>query len=51
VIDGTGIATAVIAARFKAREPIAALVEEYGRSEEEVEEALRWEAATAPVAA
>jgi uncharacterized protein (DUF433 family) len=44
VIDGTGIATAVIAARFRAREPISALAEEYGRSEQEVEEAIRWEA-------
>ena len=44
VIDGTGIATAVIAARFKAREPISALAEEYERSEAEIEEAIRWEA-------
>jgi uncharacterized protein (DUF433 family) len=45
VIDGTGIATAVIAARFRAREPISALAREYGRTEEEVEEAIRWETA------
>lgn len=51
VIDGTGIATAVIAARFKAREPIPALAKEYGRSTEEIEEAIRWEAYRAPAAA
>lgn len=45
VIDGTGIATAIVAARFRAREPISALAEEYGRTEEEIEEAIRWEAA------
>ena len=43
VIDGTGIATAVIAARFKARESISALADEYGRSVQEIEEAIRWE--------
>jgi len=44
VIDGTGIATAVISARFKARESIADLAEEYGRKPQEIEEAVRWEA-------
>jgi uncharacterized protein (DUF433 family) len=44
VIDGTGIATAVIAARFNAREPIPALAREYGRSEAEIQEAVIWEA-------
>ena len=44
VIDGTGIATAVIAARFNAREPIPALAKEYGRSESEIQEAVIWEA-------
>jgi uncharacterized protein (DUF433 family) len=43
VIDGTGIATAVIAARFAAREDPKALADEYGRSEEEIWEAIRWE--------
>jgi uncharacterized protein (DUF433 family) len=43
VIDGTGISTAVVAARFNAREPIEALAEEYGRGREEIEEAIRWE--------
>lgn len=43
VIDGTGISTAVIAARFAAREDPKALAHEYGRSEEEVWEAIRWE--------
>jgi uncharacterized protein (DUF433 family) len=43
VIDGTGISTAVIAARFNAREPIEALAEEYGRTQEEIQEAVIWE--------
>ncbi len=43
VIAGTGIPTAVIASRFHARESISDLAKEYGRTEEEVEEAVRWE--------
>ena len=43
VIAGTGISTAIIASRFNARESIAALAEEYGRTPEEIEEAVRWE--------
>ncbi len=43
VIDGTGISTAVIASRFAAREDPKALAQEYGRSEEEIWEAIRWE--------
>jgi uncharacterized protein (DUF433 family) len=43
VIDGTGITTAVIAARFNARETVQALAEEYERRTEEIEEAVRWE--------
>jgi len=43
VIAGTGISTAVIAARFHARESISGLAKEYGRSESEIEEAVRWE--------
>jgi uncharacterized protein (DUF433 family) len=43
VIDGTGISTAVIASRFAAREDPRALAEEYGRSETEIWEAIRWE--------
>jgi uncharacterized protein (DUF433 family) len=43
VIDGTGISTAVIAARFNARETIEALAEEYGRSATEIQEAVIWE--------
>ena len=43
VIDGTGIATAVIASRFAAREEPEALAKEYGRSEREIWEAIRWE--------
>jgi uncharacterized protein (DUF433 family) len=43
VIDGTGISTAVVAARFNARESIEALAEEYGRSPGEIQEAVIWE--------
>lgn len=43
VIAGTGISTAFIAARFDARESVGALAEEYGRSAQEIEEAVRWE--------
>ncbi|MGO9607979.1 MAG: DUF433 domain-containing protein [Candidatus Binataceae bacterium] len=43
VIDGTGISTAVIASRFAAREDPNALAKEYGRSEKEIWEAIRWE--------
>jgi uncharacterized protein (DUF433 family) len=43
VIDGTGISTAVIASRFAAREDPEALATEYGRSKEEILEAIRWE--------
>lgn len=43
VIDGTGISTAVIASRFAAREDPKALAQEYGRSEQEIWEAIRWE--------
>jgi uncharacterized protein (DUF433 family) len=43
VISGTGISTAVIASRFHARDSIRDLAEEYGRTEKEVEEAIRWE--------
>ncbi len=52
VIAGTGISTAIIASRFNARESIAALAEEYGRTPQEIEEAIRWEhALPLPVAA
>jgi uncharacterized protein (DUF433 family) len=43
VIAGTGISTAIIASRFNARESIAGLAEEYGRTPQEIEEAVRWE--------
>jgi len=43
VITGTGISTAVIAARFHARESISDLSREYDRTESEMEEAVRWE--------
>jgi len=50
VIAGTAISTAIIASRFNARESIAALAEEYGRTPQQIEEAIRWESAL-PVAA
>lgn len=43
VIAGTGISTAIIASRFKGRESIADLAVEYGRTTQEIEEAIRWE--------
>jgi uncharacterized protein (DUF433 family) len=43
VIEGTGITTAVIAARYNAGESIRALSEEYGRGAQEIEEAVWWE--------
>jgi uncharacterized protein (DUF433 family) len=47
VIAGTGISTAVIAGRFSARESVASLANEYGRTIPEIEEAIRWEEAKA----
>jgi len=43
VIAGTGISTAVIAARFNARESMPDLAKEYGLEEKQIEEAIRWE--------
>jgi uncharacterized protein (DUF433 family) len=43
VISGTGIPTSVIASRFHARDSITELAKEYGRTEKEIEEAIRWE--------
>jgi uncharacterized protein (DUF433 family) len=43
VLAGTGIATTVIAQRYKAGESIAELAEDYGRSRSEIEEAIRCE--------
>jgi uncharacterized protein (DUF433 family) len=43
VINGTSIPTAVIASRFHARESLIDLATEYGRSTQEIEEAIRWE--------
>ena len=43
VVAGTGVSTAVIAARFNARESIPDLAKEYGLEEKQVEEAIRWE--------
>jgi uncharacterized protein (DUF433 family) len=45
VIAGTGIPTSVIHERWKAGDSVAALAEDYDRSPEEIEEALRYEAA------
>ncbi len=43
VLAGTGIATSTVAERYKAGESIAALVDDYGRPPEEIEEAVRCE--------
>jgi len=43
VISGTGIPTAVIASRFHARDSVGDLAREYGRTDKEIEEAIRWE--------
>jgi uncharacterized protein (DUF433 family) len=43
VLAGTGIATAVVAERYKAGESIADLAEDYGRQALEIEEAIRCE--------
>ena len=50
VIAGTDISTAIIASRFNARESVTSLAEEYGRTPQKIEEAIRWESAL-PVAA
>ncbi|MBZ5598565.1 MAG: DUF433 domain-containing protein [Acidobacteriia bacterium] len=51
VIRGTGISTALVAARFNsARESVSALAEEYGLPQTQIEEAIRWESAQ-PIAA
>jgi uncharacterized protein (DUF433 family) len=47
VIAGTGIPTAVIASRFHGRESLGDLAEEYGRTLQEIEEAIRWESRAA----
>ena len=43
VIAGTGLATQVIAERWKAGELVSQLAYDYGRTDEEIEEALRCE--------
>jgi uncharacterized protein (DUF433 family) len=50
VIAGTGIHTATVVARFNARESVDDLAREYGRTKQEIEEAIRWEQAQ-PIAA
>ena len=47
VIAGTGLATEIIAERYKAGESIDALVQDYERNEAEIEEAIRCELQTA----
>ena len=42
-LAGTGIATAIIAQRYKAGESIEELAEDYGRSRSDIEEAIRCE--------
>lgn len=42
-IKGSGIPTVIIAERFEAGEGIESLVEDYGRTSEEIEEAIRWQ--------
>jgi len=51
VIAGSGISTAVITARFHARESISDLAKEYERSEKDIEEAVRWESESRLLAA
>jgi uncharacterized protein (DUF433 family) len=43
VLAGTGIATDVIAGRFRARDSISDLAEEYGVPASIIEDAIRWE--------
>ncbi|MGB6201009.1 MAG: DUF433 domain-containing protein [Candidatus Acidiferrales bacterium] len=50
IITGTAISTAIIAARFNARESIEDLAAEYDCTTQQVEEAIRWERSV-PVAA
>jgi uncharacterized protein (DUF433 family) len=45
VIAGTGIPTAVVHERWKAGDSVSALAEDYDRTPDEIEEALRYEAA------
>jgi uncharacterized protein (DUF433 family) len=46
-ISGTRVPTAIIAERHEAGDSIALLAEDYGRSQEEIEEALRYESRAA----
>ncbi|TAJ85498.1 DUF433 domain-containing protein [bacterium] len=43
VLKGTGIATSIIAERYKAGESVQELAEDYGRQTDEIEEAIRYE--------
>jgi uncharacterized protein (DUF433 family) len=47
VIAGTGLATEIIAERYKAGESVRELVQDYERSVDEIEEAIRCELQTA----
>jgi uncharacterized protein (DUF433 family) len=46
-IAGTGVPTSMIAERHEAGDSIALLAKDYGRSQEEIEEALRYESRAA----
>lgn len=46
-IAGTGVPTRIIAERYTAGESIGSLVRDYGRPQEEIEEAIRYEGRTA----
>jgi uncharacterized protein (DUF433 family) len=43
VIAGTGLPTRVVAERFKAGDPVAEIAADYGRKEEEIDDAIRYE--------
>ncbi len=45
ILKGTGIPTSILADRFKAGDSFAELAEDYGRTSEEIEEAIRCELA------
>jgi len=51
VLVGTGIATEIIAERYKAGESMDDLADDYGRRREEIEEAIRYELQVQPRAA
>jgi len=46
-ITGTGVPTSIVSERYKAGDSITALTKDYGRKQEEIEEALRYESGAA----